>query len=99
MKYAMRPITYEDILQAARRLAPEEQRALRPPQGARVVSPQELRTLLASGLDERKPLSEEERAATVAALEGMRQLAAQVSTAWKDDISAVEAVRDVRREV
>jgi prevent-host-death family protein len=47
------------------------------------------------------PLAEpdERRAATVAALAQIDRLAAEVGARWPKGVSAVEAVRDVRREL
>ena len=97
----MGTVTYEDVLRDAQQLTPEEQQRLRdaldPSQGARVVSPQELRALLASGGGRPRPLTEGERVVVLAALENMDRLAARIGAAWQDELSAVDAVKEQRR--
>jgi hypothetical protein len=67
---------------------------------ARIVMPQALRTMLAMEEGElRRPLTGEERAATEEALDALSRLSSEIEDAWKDGMSAVEAVRDVRREL
>jgi Lon protease-like protein len=95
--------TYEDVLRQARRLTPEGQQrlldALKGEAGAQVVTPEALGKLLPHDPSEVAPLTESERAATAAALTELDRLAARIGAAWRDDMSAVDAVRDVRRDL
>ncbi len=46
-----------------------------------------------------RPLTEQERAKLEADLNAIDALAAEVSAAWQDDMSAVDAVKEQRREL
>jgi hypothetical protein len=99
----MATVTYENVLRDAQQLTPEEQQRLRETlgasRGARVVSLRDLRALLANGLGSPRPLTEQERAAVDTWLAETEQLAERIGAAWKDEMSAVEAVKEQRRDL
>lgn len=104
---------YEAVLHEARLLPPQEMRHLRNEldrvsiegemQGASdtghaaVISLAQARAMYA--VEHSTPLSEEERAATLAALDQIDQLAAEIGATWTVGMSASEAVREQRREL
>ncbi len=94
--------TYERILEEVQQLTPEEQEqliaALQPSDGAQVVTVEALRGLLAQGLGQPRPLTDAERTNVTAWLTETEHLAAQIGTAWKSPLNAVEAVQEQRRE-
>jgi prevent-host-death family protein len=49
-------------------------------------------------VDAVEPLSDDERAQTELALARLKELGAEISKHWPEGISAVDAIRDVRRE-
>ena len=77
---------YETAVAAVKRLTPEERRRLRELLAA------EDRSASSRGADDRQARIEAWFAAADA-------LAARVGAAWKDDMTAVEAVREQRREL
>jgi type IV secretory pathway VirD2 relaxase len=83
--------TYDEVLEATRRLTSEEQRRLH----------DEIETLL--GAEPIPALLQ--RAGRVARpgleadLDAIDELAAEIGAAWKDDMSAAEAVSEQRREL
>ena len=79
----MATITYERVLREAQQLTPEEQRRLREELGR-------------SGETIQTP-TDRQRAAAQAFLDKVDRLAARISAAWQDDLSAVDAVREQRR--
>jgi hypothetical protein len=93
---------YEAVLEQALRLSPEEQQRLREalaePNGARIIAPEELRELIAH-TPHSAPLKDTDRAQIDSWLAAADALAAVISEAWQDDMSAVEAVRDIRRDL
>lgn len=50
-------------------------------------------------VDAVEPLSDVERAQTQLALARLKELGAEISERWPEGVSAVEAIRDVRREL
>ena len=46
-----------------------------------------------------RPLTEQEQARLEADLDALDELATQIGAAWKDDMSAAEAVKEQRREL
>ncbi len=93
----MSTTAYEHILQELEQLTPDERRRLRQaldeePPGARFVSSDQLRQILAQP---QRPLTERERAAVEAWIRRGDELAARIGAAWKDDMNAVEAVREL----
>lgn len=92
--------TYEHILQELAHLTPAERQQLRnvldeEPPGARFVSTEELRQILAQPL----PPNEHEQATVRLALQRIQDAASYIGQAWQDDMNAVEAVREQRREL
>ncbi len=63
------------------------------------MSPQELKALLADGCGRPRPLTESERTIIIAAFERMDQVAAMIGASWQDEMSAVEAVKEQRRDL
>ncbi len=86
---------YENLLEQARRLAPEERSRLR---HDLVSLDPEARHELPS-LPEVSPLTDEERARLEAWFTAADELAARIGAAWKDDMNAAEAVKEQRREL
>jgi hypothetical protein len=88
-------VTYEDVLRDAQQLTAEERlRLLDTLLNAavpHVAAPTSTEVVI--------PLTESERTATLAALERIDQLAVRIDEAWKDDMSAAEAVKEQRREL
>ncbi len=82
---------YESVLAQARQLPPEERQALMAEPGLQA----------AKEASERDPEAAEaaDEAAIAAWLAETDTLAAAVSAAWKDDMSAAEAVKEQRREL
>ncbi len=82
----MATLDFDAILREAQMLPPDEQRrlahALRPPQNARVIDANSLKTLLAEGLGQSRPLTPAEQAAIDAWLARTEELATGISAAW-----------------
>jgi hypothetical protein len=55
--------------------------------------------LLANGLGSPCPLTDQERAAVDTWIAESEQLAERIGAAWKDEMSAVEAVKEQRRDL
>ncbi len=89
----MATTSYEDVLRDARQLTPVEQQRLRA----------ELADLGHQSIVEAPPSELERQQAHEEhvrdALDKLDRLAARISAAWKDDMSAVDAVREQRREL
>ena len=90
----MTTTTYEDVLDQARRLPPEEQRQL----GETLVTrgPAVPST---TAVPPTRPLSDDDRARLEAWFVAADELAARIGAAWKDDMNAAEAVNEQRREL
>lgn len=92
--------TYEHILQELAHLTPIERQQLRnvlneEQPGDRFVSTEELRQILMQPL----PPDDHEQAAVRIALQRIQDAASYIGKAWQDDMNAVEAVREQRREL
>ena len=80
----MASVTYEDVLRDAQQLAPDEQRRLLDEIEARLKVQQPARIV---------------RPDLAADLDAIDEFAAEVSAAWKDNMSAADAVKEQRRDL
>jgi hypothetical protein len=87
----MATATYDEVLEATRRLTSEEQRRLH----------DEIETLLGAEPIPAllQPPGRVARPGLEADLDALDELAAEIGAAWKDDMSAAEAVSEQRREL
>lgn len=83
---AMPTATYDAALQLVQQLTPAERRRLQ----------RDLEALEEQGSEQ--PMSAK-HATTLAVLDQLDQLAADIAVEWTDDMNAMDAVRDVRREL
>lgn len=84
---------YETILEQARQLTPEERQRL----AEQLIH--EIDGFRAIYVSDTGHIAVEERAQVEAWLASSEELARRVSAAWKDDMNAVEAVKEQRREL
>ena len=91
----MTTTTYEDVLDQARRLPPEEQRQL----GATLVTHEPAAPSTTAAVAPTRPLRDDDRARLEAWFVAADELAARIGAAWKDDMNAAEAVNEQRREL
>ena len=85
---------YEDVLRGAQQLTPEEQRRLLKELEGELASESE-----AALLPPARRLTDDERAVVQKYLDDLDALAAEIGAAWQDGMSAVDAVREQRREL
>lgn len=83
--------TYDEVLEATRRLTPKEQRRLYNEIEALLGAEPIPALLQRPGCAARPGLE--------ADLDALDELAAEIGAAWKDDMSAAEAVSEQRREL
>ncbi len=87
--------TYESALELAQRLAPEDQkRLIEALEDAAVTAERELKT----GEEQARP-NQEKQARLEAWFASSDELAHRVSAAWKDSITALDAVKEQRRDL
>jgi hypothetical protein len=89
----MTTTTYEDVLDQARCLPPEERQL-----GETLVTHGPAAPSMTAAPPTR-PLSDDDRARLEAWFVAADELAARIGAAWKDDMNAVEAVNEQRREL
>ena len=83
----MSATAYEHILQALEHLTPEERRRLREVLDAEACA------------EPSAPAADERRARAAAWFAAGDKLAARIGAAWKDDMTAVEAIREQRHDL
>ena len=96
----MASATYEQILQEVERLTSEEQHRLLQALAYQSGTVQDTLSMLRERSAHPIPLTEDERKAAQEWLDRVDALADRISVAWDDPkVSAVEAVREQRREL
>ncbi len=80
------PVTYQTLLEEARQLSPEDLHRLRVALGA----------IEQNTVNQPRPNVQEAAHEAIARLD---ELAARISAAWQDDMSAVDAVKEQRRDL
>ncbi len=90
---------YETVLREAQQLTAEEQLRLMEVLAEHAAAPPSALNAIRNKVVHLAPLTDDERAATLAALESIDRTATQIGKAWQGHMSAADAVKEQRRDL